>query len=137
MSSPFFLEILSGGAMTPELVCLVLLGIYLSKESKRRGLRRLDWFKLPPSMNLILAMFVYDVGVFLRTVTIWAWRRIDGGVGNLDGIEGLTLVIGGALIVLGSLCKIRALTRPDYGAAPWLAASVVSAVAIGLLLLFR
>jgi hypothetical protein len=137
MSNSLFLEILSGGAMTPELVCLVLLGVYLSKEAKRRGLRRLDWFKLPPSMSLILAMFVYDVGVFMRSATIWIWRRIDGGAGSLDGPEGLSLVIGGALIVLGSLCKIRALTKPDHGDGPWLAASAASAFAIGLLLLFR
>lgn len=137
MSSTLFLEILNGGAVTPELVCLVLLTIYLSKEAKRRGLRRRDWFKLPPSMNLILAMFVYDIGVFIRSVSVWAWRRFSGGVGDFDGIEGLALVIGGALIVIGSLCKIRALTRPDHGDAPWLAASAASAFMIGLLLLFR
>lgn len=137
MNSSLFLEILSGGAITPELVCLVLLTIYLSKEAKRRGLRRRDWFKLPPSMNLILAMFVYDVGVFLRSGTIWAWRRFAGGAGDFNSIEGLLLVLGGALIVLGSLCKIRALTKPDHGDGPWLAASAASAFMIGLLLLFR
>lgn len=137
MSSALFLEILNGGAMTPELVCLVLLAIYLSKEAKRRGLHRLDWFKLPPSMNLILAMFVYDTGVFLRSITVWAWRRFSGGVGNFDGVEGLALVLGGALIVIGSLCKIRALTKPDHGDGPWLAASAATAFAIGVLLLFR
>ena len=137
MSSALFLEILNGGAITPELVCLVLLTIYLSKEAKRRGLRRLDWFKLPPSMNLILAMFVYDAGVFVRSVAVWGWRRFSGGTGNFTGPEGLALIIGGALIVIGSLCKVRALTRPDHGDGRWLVASASSAIVIVALILLR
>lgn len=136
MNASLFLEILNGGAVTPELLCLVLLGIYLSKESRRRGLRWFNWFDLPPSMNLILAMFIFDAGVWSRSVIIWSWRRFTVAP-NFNRIETVGLIVGGLLIVLGSLCKIRALTRPDHGDGPWLAASAGTVTMIGVLLLFR
>ena len=136
MTTTLFLEILNGGAVTPEVVCLVLLSIYLSKESRRRGLRWFNWFNLPPSMNLVLAMFIFDVGVLIRSEIIWYWRRFSGSA-NFTVAEIACLIFGGALVVIGSLCKIRALTRPDHGDGPWLAASAASVVMIGVLLLFR
>lgn len=132
----FFLEILNGGAIVPELLCLVLLGVYLSREAHRRGLHALDWFKLPPSMNLVLAMFVFDSGVLLRSITIWVWRRFFGG-GDFSALQTCLLIIGGGLIVVGSLCKIRALTEPDFGRAPWLLASIATLAAIVAIVAFR
>lgn len=132
----FFLEILNGGAVTPELLCLVLLGIYLSRESRRRGLHALDWFALPPSMNLVLAMFIFDSGVWLRSITIWVWRRFFGA-GDFSAMQTALLIVGGGLIVVGSLCKIRALTAPDHGRAPWLLASIATLAAIVAIVVFR
>jgi hypothetical protein len=131
-----FLEILNGAAVTPELICLAMLAVYLCRESRRRGLHALDWFRLPPSMNLVLAMFIFDAGVWLRSLTIWIWRRFFGA-GDFSAVQTSILIIGGALIVVGSLCKVRALTHPDHGAVPWFASAYVTAVAIVVLLLFR
>lgn len=132
----FFLEMLNGGAITPELLWLVLLAIYLSRESKRRGLRALDWFALPPSMDLMLAVFISDAGVWLRSVTIWAWRRFDGA-GEFNAAQQTLLIIGGAMIVVGFLCKIRALTRPDHGSRPYLVAAASTAIVLIAMLVFR
>lgn len=134
--SAFFLEMLNGGAITPELLWLVLLTIYLSKESKRRGLHALDWFSLPPSMDFMLAIFVVDAGVWLRSVTVWIWRRFDGA-GEFSSVQQVVLAIGGFLIVVGYLCKIRAITRPDHGAGPWLASMAATAIVLVAMLVFR
>lgn len=132
----FFLEMLNGGAVTPELFWLVLLARYLTRESKRRGLQRFDWFSLPPSMDLMLAIFIVDAGVWIRSVTIWVWRRFDGS-GEFSSAQHMLLTIGGALIAIGYLCKIRALTRPDEGNGPWLVAMGCTVVVLVAMLVFR
>jgi hypothetical protein len=126
------LEILNGAAVTPEFLWLVLLGVYLSRESKRRGLHWFNWFSLPPSMNLMLAIFVFDSAILTRTWVIWAWRRFDGAT-QFGPSQTTILIISGSFVLIGALCKIRALTHPDWGNGPWLAATgvtVVSAVAL-------
>lgn len=140
MTSPaFLLELLNGGAITPDLIWLCMLATYLVKESRRRGLHPLDWFSLPPSMNLILAVFVCDAGNCLRSIIIWTWRV--GGAGEFSPLESAGLVVAGALIALGGLCKVRAWTQPDYGNGPWLAATALTAAVVGtmfvMMLVFR
>lgn len=130
-----FLEILNGGTVTPDLLWMVLLGHYLSRESKRRGLHALDWFHLPPSMNLVLAVFICDLGVWIRSATLWSWRYL--GAGDFTDVESALMILGGALIVLGYLCKIRALTEPDHGNMPWAVAAASTGGAIILLLLLH
>jgi hypothetical protein len=136
INAPFFLEILNGGAITPELLWMLLLARYLTAESRRRGLYGFDWFSLPPSMNLVVAIFVCDAGVWIRSTTIWVWRRFDAA-GDFNAVQFGLLILGGALIVVGYLCKIRAITYPDYGNKPWLIAGTLSAVAIVTQLLLR
>ena len=126
------LDVLNGASIAPDLLWLTLIGIYLCKESRRRQLHPLDWFHLPPSMNLMLAMFICDSGVCLRTITRWVWERFYRG-GEFDFVIGISLGIGGALMVCGALCKIRALTKPDHGDGPWLLASITTTVALLLL----
>jgi hypothetical protein len=136
IDAPFFLEILNGGAITPELLWLILLARYLIAEARRRGLHGLAWFHLPPSMNLIVAIFICDAGVCLRSMTIWSWRRVFGA-GDFSAVQSGLLIVGGALIVIGYLCKIRAVTEPDQGNGPWLRAATLTGAAIILLLVFR
>lgn len=128
------LEVINGAAVTPELLSMVLLAIYLCKESKRRGLRRLDWFRLPPSMNLVLAIFVFDSGVLIRSLAAWARRHFHLSSSTDPGFA-IVILVGGALIVVGSLCKVRALTRPDHGDGPWLLAAISTGFAVLVLLL--
>lgn len=135
VSDTSLLELLNGGSIVPELLCLVVVGIYLSRESRRRGLRPLDWVHLPSNMDLMLALFICDSGIFFRSSISWAWRFF--GAGDFNAAQGAGLVIGGTVAALGFLCKIRALTRPDYGDAPWLAATASSVVALAVLLAIR
>lgn len=138
MSNPgLFLEILNGGAVTPESLWLVLLAIYLSKESKRRGLRCLDWFHLPPSMNLIVAIFVCDAGISLRSFTIWTWRRFFSDGGHMNGAHAAAMILGSCLVLIGTLCKVRAITEPDHGKWPWIFATISTAAVILALIIFR
>lgn len=136
INSPFLLEMLNGGAVTPELIWAVIVAHYLSIEARRRGLHWFDWFNLPPSMDLMLAIFICDVGVWLRSITIWVWRR-TGAPTDFTGTETMLLVIGGSLIVIGYLCKIRALTHPDLGNRPWLISAAVSGAVIFLLVVLH
>lgn len=135
MKSAFFLEVLNGSAVVPEWIWLAILGNYLSMESKRRGLRFFDWLHLPPSMNLILAVFLFDAAIVTRSVVIWGWRRFDHA-GDFGAVQTAALIISGIFIMLGILCKIRALTHPDYGNGPWLAASAVTVVGVAALITF-
>lgn len=134
MNSTRVLEILYGTAGLPELLWLVLLTVYLSRESNRRGLRWHDWFKLPPSMNLILAVFLVDLAFSIRAILIWLWRR--GGSGEFNDIQIAILIIAGAMVIVGTLCKIRAITHPDYGNGPWLTACGVTVVSLIGLVIF-
>lgn len=135
MNTAFFLEILNGGAVTPELIWLVLLGTYLSREARRRGLHFLDWFSLPPSMNLILAVFIFDAAIVSRSWVVWAWRRFDHA-GDFGPMQTVALMVSGFFIVVGTLCKIRAMTHPDHGNWPWLASTAVTLVGIIGLVIF-
>jgi hypothetical protein len=129
MNTPFFLEILNGGLVTPDLIWLVLLGIYLSKESRRRGLHWFDWFHLPASMNLMLAFFITDAAIVTRSWVVWAWRRFDGG-GDFAAWHFTALIITGFFVLVGTLCKIRAWTHPHYGNWPWLVSAVATILGI-------
>jgi hypothetical protein len=135
MNTAFFLEILNGGAVTPELIWLAMLTIYLAKESRRRGLRWFQWFHLPPSMNLILAIFVFDAAIVSRSWVIWAWRRFDEA-GEFGPMQTAALTVSGFFILAGTLCKIRAWTHPDYGNGPWLLSCAVTVLAIVVLVIF-
>lgn len=134
-NTDFALELLNGSAVTPELLWLVMIGLYLSKEAKRRGLHALDWFNLPPSMNFMLAIFISDLGIWLKTFTVWMWRR--AGAGSFNELEVTLLAVSGALILLGPLCKIRAMTWPDHGSRPWLIALAWTAAMTVAMLVFR
>ncbi len=129
------LEILNGIDSVLELCFLFCMAQYLWKETTRRGFSFSDWiaWKLPPSMNFAIAVVAFDVGVFVRSVTIWAWRRYyDAGDFALWQI--ITFDISAIVILVGALCKIRAVTKPDLGDGPWLlsAAAVILFVALTL-----
>ena len=136
MTSIVFRELVNGAAVTPELICLILLAVYLSRESRRRGLSALNWFHFPPSMNLVLAIFIFDLGVSIRSTTIWVWQRFYGSGDMGEGL-GSILILSGGLIVFGALCKIRALTEPDHGFRRWLLAAVLTAAMIIVLIVLR
>jgi hypothetical protein len=126
------LEILNGSTVTPEFLWLMLLTVYLCKETRRRGLNMLDWFSLPASMDLILAIYISDAGVCLKAFVIWIWRRFTPGA-EFNEMQVMLLILSSAMIVVGALCKVRAWTRPDHGIAPWLVAmlsTIVVAVAM-------
>jgi len=130
------LELLNGAAIVPAIIVTVLLTRYLVKESHRRGLHGLDWFHLPAGMNLVLAMFLFNNAVLGERIIKWAWRRFLGA-DDFGIAESGALIFCGALIVIGSLCKVRALTHPDFGNGPWLMATAISAAAVVALLVFR
>lgn len=97
-------------------------GIWYLWREGRRG-RVAFWHRflnLPAPMNFVVAVVVHDGGVLVRSATIWAWRRVYDG-GDLGRVQLAVLIFGAAMIVVGGLCKIRAVTKPTYGNAPWLA----------------
>lgn len=131
------LELLNGAGVVLELCFLSWMAVYLWRETRRRHLGPRNWFfGLPPSMHLAVAIFVFDSGVWLRSSVIWAWRRFFGA-GDFNATQLGILGFGGAVIVVGSLCKIRAITKPDYGDGPWLASAGAVALFLGASLIFR
>lgn len=121
MSSNLLLELLDGGGMVIEAFFILFLLMYLRKETLRRGIGIKEWyhFDLPPSMNLAIAVLVFDFGVFLRTAVIWAWRKFYGAA-EFNPNQIMLLSFAAVVIILGGLCKIRAVSFPDYGHFPWL-----------------
>lgn len=117
------LEVLNGAVALLELFFLVALGVYLRRESVDRHLRwrNLFHFDLPSHMAFALAVFVADAGILVRSLVIWQWRRFHDS-GPFTEAESSLLWFGAALIVLGSIYKIRSLTRPVYGMRPWIVA---------------
>lgn len=122
------LEVLNGVGVILAVCFLVFLTIYLAREHKARNLRFRDWFfRLPPSMHLVVAIYVFDLGVVVRTSVIWIWRRFFDG-GDMSLTQLLLLLFGAGIIAIGSLCKIRAISKPSFGDWPWLASMGLVAI---------
>lgn len=123
MNASLPLELLNGAGFVVD-GFFVAWGVwYLWREGRRGRVRAPFWrrfLNLPAPMNFVVAVVVHDTGVLVRSGTIWAWRRVYGG-GDLGSWQLLLLAAGAALIVVGGLCKIRAVTKPTYGDGPWLA----------------
>lgn len=116
------LELLNGAGMIVDGIFLAWGVVYLRREATRRYGSTPFWefvLRTPPHMNFIVAVLVHDAGVWLRSLVIWSWRRFSGG-GDFTVAQAGLLAAGALLIVVGGLCKIRAVTKPDYGDAPWL-----------------
>lgn len=131
------LELLNGCGMVVEVIFLVWMAKYILVEARFRHLTWRHWVSgdLPYSVNFVVAVFFFDAGVCLRSIAIWVWRRFfdagDFGVGQIA-----MLALGGVLIVFGGLCKLRAVTNPDFSGTwpyrPWIrAAFVVVLFALG------
>lgn len=123
------LEILNGVGVILAVCFLIFLTVYLAREHKARNLRLWDWFfRLPPSMHLVVAIYVFDLGVVVRAGVIWIWRRFFAG-GDMTLTQLSLLLFGAGIIAIGSLCKIRAISKPTFGNWPWVAA-------LGIVLLY-
>lgn len=123
------LEMLNGVGAILAAFFLIFLTVYLGREHYARDLRFRDWFfRLPPSMHLVVAIYVFDLGVVVRTGTIWIWRRFFAG-GDMSLLQLMLLLFGAAIIAIGSLCKIRAISKPSFGNWPWV-------TALGLVVLY-
>ena len=120
MSNNLLLELLNGGGIVIEACFILFLLMYLRKETLRRGIGIKEWyhFDLPPSMNLAVAVLVFDFGVFARTTVIWAWRKFYGAA-EFNPNQIMLLSFAAVVIIVGGLCKIRAVSFPDYGHFPW------------------
>lgn len=132
---PLLLELFNGISVILEGIFLLWGLRYLYLETRRRGLRVRDWFlfRLPPSMNFIIAVLVFDVASWMRSLVVWSWRRIYNS-GDFTQWHSGMLVAAGLIGFIGALCKIRAVTKPDYGDQPWLMclALVVMFVALSI-----
>lgn len=132
------LELLNGGGMVVEFFFLGWMIRYLWNETTRRKLTWRTWLAghLPPSMNFAVSVIVFDIGVWIRSVDIWVWRRFFGAA---DFNQPMILILaGGAVaILLGSLCKVRAITKPDFGNVPWLVSAGATAVFVAASVIFR
>jgi len=115
------LELLNGSGMVLEAIFVLLMLGYLWRETARRGLTIRAWFcgGLPPSMHFAVAVIVFDGGVLIRTAFVWVWRRFYGA-GEFGPWFMLAFMLAAALIAIGAIYKIRAISRPDYGDGPWL-----------------
>ena len=113
------LELFNGGSVLLEGVFLLWALRYLWLEKRRRNLRLLDWARFPPSMGFIVAVMTFDFASWLRSLVIWSWRRFYHS-GEFMQWHLILLVLAGGIGIVGALCKIRAVTKPDYGDEPWL-----------------
>lgn len=131
------LELLNGAGVVLEFCFLSWMALYLWRESRRRNLKARDWlFRLPPSMHLAVAIFVFDSGVWLRSAVIWMWRRFFHAA-DFSALQLGLLGVGGFVLVVGSLCKIRAITKPDFGNGPWLMSAGAVILFFGASMLVR
>ena len=126
------LEILNGVALIPATILLLLMVRYLIAESVRRGLHSFSWFHLPPSMNLVLAMFFFDLAIMLRLIATFLWYLIGQRLFPIQMLF-FVAIIG---LIIGLLCKIRAITEPEYGRLPWFATMMVTIAVAATLLIF-
>lgn len=132
MADADLLELLNGAAIVPGIILIALHFRYLVKEAHRRGLRGWAILRYPPSMSLMLSAFILIVALWGEKGSKWLWRFLGAGPLGISLTSALTFF--GTIIVVGMLCKIRALTYPDSGNKPWLISSALTIVAVVLLL---
>lgn len=132
------LELINGGAMVLSMFFLVFLGMYLWREVRARKLTLNDWVhgRFPVSINLAIAILVFDFGALIRAHVIWVWRSFYGAE-DFGSIQAISLTIGAAFMVVGALCKIRAVTRLTFGDWPWLASAVTALVFLSTTIYFH
>lgn len=119
---PILLELFNGGSVLLEGVFLLWALRYLWLEARRRQITIRSWWNsggFPPSMGFIVAVIVYDFSSWLRSLVVWTWRRFYNA-GPFTEWHLYMLVAAGLIGAVGALCKIRAVTKPDYGDEPWL-----------------
>lgn len=137
MSDELLLELSNGAGALLDLIFIAILGLYLFREGLRRKLSFSDWlFRLPPNMHFAVAVLVYDTSVMVRSSAIWIWRRFYGA-GEFPPAIQLALVLGAYGMVIGMLCKIRSISKPDYGDLPWMASAWLVLLFVAVSLLFR
>lgn len=120
MDASLPLEIFNGMGMVLSAIFLVLMIQYLVKETRRRKLPYRSWFfRLPPSMHFAVAITVYVFGVLMRTSAAWTWRRFGYG-GEFGAGLICMFAMSAVIIVVGGICQIRAISKPDWGDGPWL-----------------
>jgi hypothetical protein len=132
------LELLNGNTMLLDGGFLLLIGVYLARETIRRSLRVSDWLmlRLPVSMHFAVAVAVHDCHTFGKSALIWHWRRF-GHAAPFEAWQVSALAALGVLGLVGGLCKIRAISKPDYGDGPWLAAVGIAAAFTLVSLIWR
>lgn len=109
----FELEVLNGNGLITETVFLVCIVLYLRQELRERKLGLMDWWhlRLPHHINFAVAVMVCDTGVWIRAGAVWFWRRFMGS-GLMPMWLFMLLALGIVFIIVGGLCKIRALSYP-------------------------
>lgn len=139
----FELELLNGNGLITEATFLICILLYLRTELRERGLGVKDWFylRLPHHINFAVAVMVADTGVCIRAGAIWIWRRFMGSGGMPMWLFAI-LAVGIMLIIVGSLCKIRALSYPvAIGSIatvrPWVVTLVALCLFMAASILFR
>lgn len=134
MKPEFFLEISSGSGIVPELICVLILLAYLFKEAHRRRFKFKNWLNPPPQMDFAIAICIFNLGVLCNSLTVWTWRKIFKAA-NFSLTQLICLGAGRTLIIVGSICMVRALTKPDLGDRPWYLtwlATVIAAVTLAI-----
>lgn len=118
------LEIINGGwallALSLSCVCFA----YVWHELHARHLKvwrwHLDWTK---GMRVAAAIFTLSVGIFITRLTIYFWRAFYDA-GDLGELQLYCLIFGAALGAVGFLCAIREISKPLFGACPWITTMV-------------
>ena len=122
MDPSFSLELINGATHIVGAFFLWHMAVYLVRETHRRRLKLRAWFfKLPVSMHFAVAILVFDFGVWMKAFVVWIWRMLGAAPFTLTVMT--LLWIGSLIILIGGLCKIRAITKPDRGNGPWLLAA--------------
>lgn len=138
MNTEIFLEVTSGSGVVPLFILTLILINYIIRESYRRiqAGYDVDWISPPPHIDFALAVLTLVVGVLINATVVWAWRRFFGGI-DFNMLQKVLLGIGRTLTLFGSICIVRALTKPDYGDKPWIIAWAATIMAGVMMIVVR
>lgn len=118
-------EKLNGAASLVSLIFVCWIVFYLIREKRRRNLGLRDLlFHLPEHMIFASAVGFYDIAVTGKSSAIWIWRKYFGS-GPFPPVLFHMLQFFTLMIVIGALCKIGAITKPEYGHSPWISCALL------------
>lgn len=124
-----YLEFSNAVQAVLDVILIGFFGMYMSKIFLRPEVSVKLWWKLgvPPNVQAAFAIFVYTIGDAINRSYFWFRRHEYHVTHDIGWLPTWPVAIGGFLVVIGIIYKIRVFTSP-MGPLFWFGATLFACV---------